>query len=274
MIQRGFYRNGQLYESVPLRNGRRHGTARTWHKNGVLATEERYQSGLLHGVCRQWDERGRLLGEYRMVHGTGIQRAWHDNRKLRLEISTARGEFCGRNRIWLRYGTLISERFYLHGRVVSAGEYRAAATQDKTLARYRGKPAKLPPNNRTTRKHVHGVFVSALLEKRNRSEAIIWLRKNIGDKAARSLGRFNSATDAAKFVGQLYDAGAVEVVVPDIYRNKAGNQFADGLLVRLPALAGKRKAIRRICAQLCKRRLGAFAPEKDVGESHLFLSLV
>jgi antitoxin component YwqK of YwqJK toxin-antitoxin module len=71
VIQKTFYRNGQLRERVPVRNGRRHGVVRVWHKNGVLANEERYQNGLLHGVCRQWNEAGRLLGEYRMDRGTG-----------------------------------------------------------------------------------------------------------------------------------------------------------------------------------------------------------
>src|SRR5579872_5210428 len=113
-IQLDYYRSGQLREQVPMRDGRRHGTARTWHKDGRLATEEPYQNGLLHGLCRQWDEAGRLLGRYTMIHGTGIQRAWHDNGQLQLEISTVRGEFSGRNRLWLCDGTLISERFYLN----------------------------------------------------------------------------------------------------------------------------------------------------------------
>ena len=88
------------------------------------------------------------LGKYRMIHGTGIQRDWHDNGKLQIEVSTVHGEFCGRNRIWLRDGTLLTERFYLHGLAVSAKTYRAAAAKDKTLPRFRGKPAKLTGKNR------------------------------------------------------------------------------------------------------------------------------
>lgn len=273
-IQRSFFRNGQPSEVVPLRNGRRQGLARTWHKNGILASEERYQRGLLHGVCRQWDEAGRLLGKFKMARGTGIQREWYDNGRLKIEVSTVRGEFCGRNRIWLRDGTLISERFYLHGQVVSTDDYRAAAAKDWTLPKYRGKPAKLPPKNRAMQKHVHRVFVSSLLEKPHRIEAAAWLQKETGDKTARSLGRFKRERDALKFVQELYRAGAVEVIVPDIYDNKTSDQFADCLLVRLPKLATKRKAIRKACAQLRKSRLGAFEPQKEIGESHLYLSLV
>jgi len=277
-IQKTFYRNGQLREQVPMRNGHRHGVVRVWHKNGKRASEEPFKHGLLHGVCRHWNELGRLLGKYKLVHGTGIQREWHDNGQLQLEVSTVRGEFSGRNRMWLRDGTLLSERFYLCGKVVSADAYRKAMAKDKSLPRFRDKPAKLPLKNGTMERHILNVFVRSLLEKPNQSEARNWLAKNTDDNTARSLGRFKPARDAAKcqtgkFVQALYQAGAVEVIVPDIYLNKARDQFADYLLVRLPKRAAKRKSIRKVCVQLRKRKLGAVQPDKDMGESHLFLSL-
>jgi hypothetical protein len=43
--------------------------------------------------------------------------------------------------------------------------------------------------------------------------------------------------------------------------------------VRLPKAPAKRKAIRKVCAQLEKRKLGAVQPDVDIGETHLFLSL-
>ena len=276
-VQQHFYRSGQLRERVPVRNGHRHGVIRTWHKNGMLASEEPYKNGLPHGICRQFDETGRLLGKYRMVNGTGIQRAWHDNGQLQMEVSTVRGEFCGRNRIWLRDGTLLSERFYLNGQVVTAETYREAAMKDKTLPKFRGKPANLPPKDLAMEKHIYRVFVGSLLEKPDRSEVRGWLKQN-GDKAGRLLGRFKPARDVAKsetgkFVNALYVAGAMAVIVPDIYRSREGTQFADSLVVRLPKNAAKRKAIRKVCAQLEKRKLGAVEPSKDIGEDHLFLSL-
>jgi len=272
-VQKTFYRNGQLYEQVPVRNGRRHGIVRVWHKIGVRASEEPYENGLLHGVCRHWNEAGRLVGEYRMIHGTGLQRDWHDNGKLQIEVSTVHGEFCGRNRIWLPDGTLLTEQFYLHGLAVSAEAYYAAATKDKTLPRFRGKPVKLTGKNRVKPIHIHHVFVDSLLEKRSQCEARKWLAKKTGDQTARSLGRFNRENDAAKFVEALYQAGAVEVIAPALYRNQARDQFADCLLVQLPKNAARRKAVRQVCGQLRTRRLGAVQPDKDIGESHLYLSL-
>lgn len=210
-----------------------------------------------------------MLGEYRMVHGTGIQRAWHDNGQLQLEVSTVGGEFSGRNRIWLRDGTLLSERFHVRGRVVTAAAYHAAAAQDKTLPRFRGKPAR----PRVPLMRVHRVFAASLLEKPNNREARQWLTRRGNQKTARSLGRFRCEQDAAQFVEELYRAGAVAVIVPDIYRNKQRDQFADCLLVQLPKGGAGGKAIHKVCEQLRTRGLGAVQPDKELGERHLYLSL-
>jgi antitoxin component YwqK of YwqJK toxin-antitoxin module len=270
-IDKTFHRNGQLREVVPLRNGRRHGVVRVWHKNGVLANEERYQNGLLHGVCRQWNEAGRLLGEYRMAHGTGVQRTWHENGRLQLEFSTVRGDFSGRYRLWLHDGALMSEEINLHGRPVTAEEYRAARAKDKSLPMLNGETVMPLPKTVATEKHIHEVFVRSLLAQKNRAGMRKWLES--GGNAARSLGRFKRVSDALKFVEALYKAGATEVIAPDIYASKTGDQFADCLLVKLPKIAPKRKAVRKVCSQLPKRKLGAFQPDKDIGETHLYLLL-
>ena len=270
-IEKTFHRNGQLREVVPLRNGRRHGVLRAWHKNGVLENEEPYQNGLLHGLCRQWSESGRLLGKYRMVHGTGVQRAWHENGRLQLELSTVRGEYSGRYRLWLHDGALLSDDIYLHGRPVTAEEYRAARAKDKSLPKLTAKAGKPLLNSIATDKRAHEVFVRFLLAQKRRSEARTWLEG--GGRASRSLGRFKREDDALKFVAALYKAGATKVIAPDIYDGKTGDQFSDCLIVRLPNIAARRKAIRKVCAQLSKRKLGAFLPDKDIGESHLYLLL-
>ncbi len=256
-----------------MRSGCRHGIAHTWHKNGVLASEEPYQNGLPHGVCRRWDEAGRLLGKYRMVHGTGVQRIWHDNGQLQVEVSMVRGQFCGGSRVWLRDGNLISERIYLFGRIVTAKEYRAAAAENPELPRLRGRRGMPLANGRSTQKHIHRVFVAGLLKKRHCCEAQEWLHRAAKHAPAHSLGRFKRQADAAKFVQRLYRAGAVQVIVPDIYRSKAGEEFADGLLVRLPKDQGARKSIRVVCARFRTRRLGAVEPDQDIGESNLYLSM-
>jgi hypothetical protein len=206
-----------------------------------------------------------------MVHGTGVQRTWHENGRLQLEFSTVRGDFSGRYRLWLHDGTLLSEEINLHGRPVTGEEYHAARAKDKSLPKLTGKVGKPLPNTVATEKHIHEVFVRSLLAQKNRAEVRKWLESR--GKAVRSLGRFKRESDALRFIEALYNAGATEVIAPDIYAGKAGDQFADCLLVKLPGIVAKRKAIRKVCAQLSKRKLGAFQPDKDIGESHLYLSL-
>lgn len=273
-IQQYFYRNGQLRMRVPLKNGRRHGRVRTWHTNGTLATEEPYFNGLAHGVFRQWDDKGRLLGRYKMVRGTGTHRAWHDNGRLQMELSTVNGELCGRSRMWLMDGTLISDRVHLFDRDATVAQYRRVATKDKRLPKLGGRIARLPAENRASRRHQFQVFVSWLLEKPC-AEARTWLTASDGKR--RNFGRFRPArqplkSSAGKFVDALYQAGACEVLVADIYSDRAGNQFTDSILVKLPKERKLRAAVRKVAEQLSTRRLGAMQPDFDFGESHLFLS--
>jgi hypothetical protein len=262
-----YYRSGQLREKVHLRDGQKHGVALQWHRNGQLARQEPYQNGCLHGICRQWDEMGRLLGEYEIVDGTGLQRAWHDNGRLQTEFFTLNGKFCGRRRIWLRDGTLVVDEIDLNGIPVSAAAYRKAARIDRRLPPLCKLPAKLKPPSEI---HVHRVFVRWLLSRPNQAEARKWFQSG---KKRRSLGHFGRASAAATFVKELYRAGAVRVIVPDIYFDKSGNEFADGLVVDLPSDWMQRAAIRRVAARLRKQNLGSVQPEKDIGEAHLYLSM-
>ena len=254
-----------------MRNGHRHGVSRLWHKNGVLSDENPYHNGLPHGVSRQWNDAGRLLGKCRLINGTGVQRVWQENGRLHLEFSTHCGDFCGRFRMWLHDGSLLSEEINLYGKPVTAEEYHAARAKDKSLPKLTGRVGKPLPQTVATEKHSQEVFVRWQLSLKNCAEAKAWLQS--GGKAVRSLGRFKRASDALKFVEALYKAGATKVIAPDIYAGKAGSQFADSLLVKLPKVAAKRKAIRKVCAASPKNKVGAFQPDKDIGESHLYLLL-
>jgi hypothetical protein len=271
VLRRIFHRNGAVATEENFCGQKLHGRRRTWHRNSKLASEEFYRDGLLHGTCSQWDENGKLLGKYKMLHGTGTQKSWHDNGRLNLEFSTVSGGFFGRSRLWLQDGTLLSDQIYLQGRIVTPVEYRKESSRDPRLPKLKGRIGKIRPKNRTTQKLIRHVFVSSLLAKRNRSEARTWL--NASDKTTRSLGHFKRTSEAAKFVEELYQAGAVKVIVPDIYEGKRGDQFADALLVQLPETANSKKAVRTACQKLRSRKLGAVEPDKDIGETHLFLSM-
>lgn len=264
------YRSGEIRERFTLRGGQRHGILFAWHRNGQLALRQPFANGLLNGVCFQWDESGRLLGKFRMTNGTGRQRVWHENGRLQSEFSTLNGRFCGRCRDWLRDGTLFVDEIYLEGRRVTAEEYCAAAAFNPDLPKLGAQNKSL--KKAVTEKHIHRVFVSFLLAKTRGVEARSWLNGERGETSAKFLGRFKREADAARFVAALYEAGAAEVIAPDVHSDAAGDQFAECLLVRLPKAKAARSAIRRHCATLRKRRLGAVQPDADIGETHLLLS--
>ncbi len=269
-IQRNYYRSGQLREEAHFKNGRQHGVRRVWHKNGALAEEEPYQNGLPHGVSRQWNDKGKLLGRYRMVHGTGVRRQWHDNGRLQAEISEVVGGFCGPSRLWLRDGTLISEQFHLDGTTISAARYAAARKVNPKLPKFRGSGILMRADSLALRRRIHRLFVGWLLHRPNQREAAEWLAPK---EWKSSLGRFKREVGARKLVAELYEAGARKVIVPDIYRNPARDEFADGLLVQLPKDAKKREAVRVVCARLQSKGLGALEPAEELGERHLYLAM-
>ena len=253
--------------------GELHGLCRTWHYNGQLAEELRYRHGILHGISRQWDEKGRLLGSFTMNHGTGRQRYWHQNGKLRLEINSFNGKFFGRMRIWLRDGTLVQETYYISNVDVTRAAYLKAARKHPDWPQHEGQPAgRVAREGPALKRKEYELFIESLLEK-SHAEARQWLSA-AKNPDLRSLARFRTAKAALQFVETLYAAGAETVIAALIYAGRRGKQFADRLLVKLPKASAKRKALRKICQDLCAKRGGALLPdEKDMGESHLFINL-
>ena len=272
-IERYYYRNGQIRMENREVGGQLHGLCRTWHYNGQLAEELCYLHGRLHGISRLWDEKGRLLGSFTMNHGTGTQRYWHQNGKLRLEINSFNGKFFGRMRSWLRDGTLVQETYYISNVDVTRAAYQKAARQHPDWPQHEGQPAgRVAREGAALKRKEYEFFIESLLGKTH-AEARQWLSA-AKNPDLRSLARFRTAKAALQFVETLYAAGAETVIAAVIYAGRRGKQFADRLLVKLPKAPAKRKALRKICQNLCAKRGGALLPdEKDMGESHLFINL-
>jgi hypothetical protein len=272
-LDRFYYRNGQIRLENREVGGRFHGICRTWHYNGQLAEELRYHHGRLHGISRQWDETGRLLGSFTMNHGTGRQQYWHNNGRLRLEINSFNGKFFGRMRIWLWDGTLVQETYYISNVDVTRAAYLKAARTHPDWPQHKGQPAgRAAHEGPALKRKEYELFIKSLLEKTH-AEARQWLSA-AQNPDLRSLARFRTAKAALRFVEMLYAAGAEAVIAAVIYAGRRGKQFADRLLVKLPKASAKRKALRKICQDLCAKRGGALLPdEKDMGENHLFINL-
>lgn len=106
-----------------------------------------------------------------------------------------------------------------------------------------------------------------------RYEARAWLRSN-PILYAFAGNRFDSTAEALVFVGRLYDAGALEVWVTNIYdeawRIEAeGGPYADTLIVRLPEDQGARQSLFEIANR--EAQLEGFAPDVDQGQDLLLL---
>jgi MORN repeat variant len=271
-IDRFYYRNGQIRLENREAAGQLHGFCRTWHYNGRLAEELRYRGGLLHGLSRQWNENGRLLGSFTMVQGTGTQKYWHNNGRLRLEINTVNGKFCGPMRMWLWNGTLVQETYYISNVDVSRAAYLKAARKNPDWLNCERQPAgRVARAGHALKRREHQAFIKSLLAKSN-AEARRWLTA-VKNPDLRSLAKFRTAKSALRFVESLYAAGAVTVIALPIYAGRRGKFFADWLLVELPTASSKRKSLRKLCQDFCDRRGGAMLPDKEMGESHLFIRL-
>ncbi len=268
-VKRTSHRNGVVATEETYRGRVLHGPVRRWYRNGRLASEESYANGLLHGVCRQWREDGKLLGSFRMENGTGVQRAWFDDGSLQLEQFFVAGNLNGPSRLWLPDGTLLSEIWMLENHQVTRGEYSKAAAfhpEWPVCKRRIGHDPRMSPS----RVQVRGFELHCdwLLGRKNNREATKWLAT--GDGTNRALGRL-SHKQAARLVTQLADSGAQKVLAVDIYESKAGKQFSDALLVRLPKSRPSRLAVRGLFHSLPSRVHCAVQPECDGGEPWLYV---
>ena len=155
----------------------------------------------------------------------------------------------------------------------SATDYLKAAREHPDWPQYEGESAgKVPSNRAVMERKEYGLFIESILENPALAEGVAWLKAETRP-SSRSLAKFATTKAALKFVDQLYAAGAKTVIVAAIYGDKRRKLFADWLLVQLPQSKSKRARLRKICRDFCRRRGGAVLPEKDIGETHLYLML-
>lgn len=110
-------------------------------------------------------------------------------------------------------------------------------------------------------------------QKNNSLEARSWLKNN-KNKSALATNRFNDTKTAQKFVEQLYQLGALEVIIDNILDEKwrvqkEGGPYADSLIIKLPADTQKRIELFKIFNQEFKHE--NFENEKDMGQEKIML---
>lgn len=109
-------------------------------------------------------------------------------------------------------------------------------------------------------------FIRKLLKRKDKAEAMTWLR---GHNSApyRNIGEMTNE-NSIEFVRQLYDFGAIEIVVVDIARNPPF-ESTDSLVVTLP----DRPALRGAILEFSNRRALEMGLEEvqDLGQQYLFV---
>ena len=107
----------------------------------------------------------------------------------------------------------------------------------------------------------------------NPLEARTWLKSN-KNPSALATNRFNDTKTALEFVEQLYQAGAVEVIVDNILDEEQriqeeGGPSADSLIVSLPTDVQKRAKLFEIFNQESKHE--GFENHEDDGQESVML---
>lgn len=286
-IQRIYFKNGQIESEVTLVDGRPNGIGRTWHENGVLAQEHPCKDGKRHGVWRQWNEKGELLGSCEFQNGSGIFKEWFPNGQIKGEVDMVDGVPHGRMRVWFESGEEALTSFVVRGMNVSFKKYEEACKKDPSLRVY-AKPVptnferevakergteqkrrdKLPEEVLARRRCRSESFITDLLAKPNKAEALGWLQAT-GPDEFRNLGEIPTTPESIELVKEIYVAGAQSVIACDIVIETDG-QTTNDLLIETPKDPKKRKRLFRWYTK--HTHTMGFDAERDYGQRYLFAS--
>ena len=71
MVEKEYYKNGNLKLEIPHKNGKRHGVVKWYDENGNLRRETPYKNDKIHGVEKGYYENGKL--KYKKIYRNGIE---------------------------------------------------------------------------------------------------------------------------------------------------------------------------------------------------------
>lgn len=90
-----------------FKNGKLNGPWQRNYPDGAIAEQGTYAGGVKDGVWQQFGPTGAVLGEYTLVHGTGIERRWYDDGPLYMERTLKAGLARGAVRIFDHAGAVV-----------------------------------------------------------------------------------------------------------------------------------------------------------------------
>ena len=109
--------NGKKKMSVPIKNGKIHGSVKEWAQNGKKIHEADYENGLQTGVERQWYANGNKKLEIPYAYGktNGICVEWFKNKQKKSEGRFVDGREEGEHKWWYDNGNIDEMVFYKNG---------------------------------------------------------------------------------------------------------------------------------------------------------------
>jgi hypothetical protein len=165
----------------------------------------------------------------------------------------------------LRDGTLAAENYFIENRQVSRAKYIAATRRHPEYPRYPAARVRLRGEKGLYQRELK-LHIEWLLSRSNKCEARKWLEV---PAQQRSLGLLNFR-QAQHLVQNLYEAGAEQVQIANIYLGKSGKEFSDALLIKMPSQPKARQLIRQLLTKLPKKLRAAVLPETHDKSEYAF----
>ena len=143
--ERRWWKNGQLSDERPMRNGENHGIWAWWREDGKVLSQHSYKDGLLHGMSSGWNKNGKLQSErpYENDKKHGMEREWNSKGVLVWEFPYKEGRLHGVARYFQKNAELQVPSmkmpkpltFWIEGKEVSEPDYIEACMTNATLPR-------------------------------------------------------------------------------------------------------------------------------------------
>lgn len=147
MTRRLYYRNGALYQDIPLRNAAWNGMSRVYYPSGRVERELPLAAGRLHGDVVLYAPDGTVTARipYREGVRHGMSRTYHPNGATHHAVPFENGVMQGVSRLYSIHGRLIRETPLVEGRPSGVEkEYGMDGTLRRTQMYRDGVPAGEP----------------------------------------------------------------------------------------------------------------------------------
>jgi antitoxin component YwqK of YwqJK toxin-antitoxin module len=116
-LYQSYYKNGQKCSEIMFKYGKLEGLCQSWHANGNKCEEVMYKDGKMEGLYQQWYENGQKVEEVMYKDGKkeGLYQSWYKNSQKCVEKMYKDGKMEGLYQSWTIDGQLAQVLMYKGG---------------------------------------------------------------------------------------------------------------------------------------------------------------